>query len=294
MKFIGSSSLIGLLFAAMLVAPAAAGPAGAMAPGYVSSEPSDGEMMEQAPDRVEVTFDEPLDPSSQLKVTDECGRRVDDREVEVQANTMSVGIALKPIGEYKVFYFVKGIGGLTGQESGSFDFMVHSGPSCGKQDDGGHGNHGGGNGSGNHNGGGDDGSKGHNGHSGSGGGDGGTDHSSMNPGSSSRAGHSPANHTGPAATTHSSGAPGSGRHGSGKHGSGKHAGGKHGDGKHGAAGAHGLLDILEQNERDEERALAAGPEGLPAPDGQAVALALALSLLMGVIGGWFLRVSGAR
>lgn len=297
MKAIGSSSLIALLFAATFVAPAAASAAPtnrAMAPTYMSSEPSDGEMLDKAPDRVEVTFDEPLDQSSVLTVTDECGRKVDDGEVEVQANTMTVGIALKPIGRYDVDYFARGVGGVTGQESGTFDFMVHSGPSCGKKADDGHTTHGGnkGNHGGNHGGnqnGGGGGYNNHGGHSGSGGDGAGADHRSTTHNSDSGQSHSSTGHAGSGATTHRSG-----KHGSGKHRSGKHGSGKHGGGKHGAAGAHGLLDILEQNERDEERSLAAGPTALSAPDGQAVALALALSLLMGVIGGWFLRVSGAR
>lgn len=111
------------------------------------------------------------------------------------------------------------------------------------------------------------------------------DHDSMNDGSTSGANHSSMNHSGSGTSS---------KRGSGKHGSGKHGSGKQGSGKHGSGGAHGLLDILDQNEREKERAFAAGPGGLTAPDGQAVALALALSLLMGVVGGWFLRVSGAR
>ena len=287
MKGIGSFSLIALLFAASFVAPAAA--AEAMAPGYVSSEPSDGEMLDEAPERVEVTFDEPLDQSSVLTVSDECGRKVDAGNVEVQVNTMSVALALKPIGKYEVSYFAKGVGGLTGQESGTFGFMVHSGASCGKTDGGGHGGHNGGNDGGHNNGGNGNGGNGHGGSTGhrgdSGGGSGGSNHDSMGHNSSSTQAHSSTNHSA------STGSP----HGSGKQGSGKHGAGKRGSGKHGAAGAHGRLDILEKNERKEERALAAGLTGdLTAPDGQAVALALALSLLMGVVGGWFLRVSGAR
>ena len=77
-------------------------------------------------------------------------------------------------------------------------------------------------------------------------------------------------------------------HGSGRHGSGKHRSGKHG--KHAKGGAHGLLEALKKNENG-DRPLAAGPAGAPAPNGQAVMMALALSLLMGVVGGWFLRVS---
>jgi methionine-rich copper-binding protein CopC len=299
MKRTGSFSLIALLFAATFVAPAAA--AEAMAPGYMSSEPSDGEMLDEAPERVEVTFDEPLDQSSVLTVSDECGRKVDDGDVEVQANTMSVGLALKPTGKYEVSYFAKGVGGLTGQESGTFDFMVHSGPSCGKTDGGGHGGHNGGNNGGHdgggqgsgqhrggHQGGGNGGSTGQNDHSG--GGSGGSNHDSTGHNSSSTQAHSSTNLSATTGSRH-----GSGKDDSGKHGSGKPGGGKHGGGKHGAAGAHGRLDILEKNERKEERALAAGLAGdLTAPDGEAVVLALALSLLMGVVGGWFLRVSGAR
>jgi methionine-rich copper-binding protein CopC len=287
-----SSSFIALLIAATFVAPAAA--TEAMSPGYVSSSPSDGEMLDEAPERVEITFDEPLDETSSVKVSDECGRQVDDGNVDVEANTMSVGIALKPIGEYRVDYFSRGLGGVTGQESGTFDFMVHSGPSCGRKQGGGHGgghgnNNNGGSGGGNHNGGSGGNHNGSGSHSGSGGGPqgSGTGHTSMGHSSTSRD-HSSMNHTG------SSSRQGSRGHGSGKHGSGKHGKDRDGSGKHGG-GAHGLLDILKENEEKEERTLAAGADGLPAaPDGQAVVMALGLSLLMGVVGGWFLRVSGAR
>lgn len=279
MKVRGSFSLIVLLFAATSVAPAAAH--GAMSPTYVSSQPSDGAKLDEAPEQVEVTFDEPLDQSSELRVDDECGRRIDGGDVTVQANMMSVGIAQSPSGTYRVTYFARSLGGVTGQETGIFSFLVRGGPSCGPKAGGGHEGHGdgkgdGGKGSGGkHDGGHQDGSS--DGHPGSGGGhqSGGPEHSKMD--HASKGDHSSMNH----------------KKGSGKHGSGKHRSGKHGSGP-GAKGAHGLLDILDQNEREAEGALAADEGAFPAPDGRAIALALALSVLMGVLGGWFLRVSAAR
>ncbi len=309
MKAWRTKSFIACAFVALLAAPV--GAAEAMAPTYVSSEPEDGAMLERAPERVEVTFDEPLDEASDLSVKDECGRTIDAGDARVEANTISVGLALKPVGVYEVTYFAKGVGGLTGQETGTFDFMVHKGPTCGEnaRGHGGHGDdegneHGGGHegtggggnhgGSGNHGGGGNHAGGGNHG----GGSSGGREHS----GSS---GHTPSHGSGGGtnygSADHSSrhdGSGGAGRHNPGKHGSKQHGGGGHGGkhgGEHGIAGAHGLLDILEKNERKEERALAAAGDGIPvAPDGQAVLLALALSLVMGVLGGWFLRVSGGR
>lgn len=289
MRRVWGSSFIALLFTATLVAPA--GASQALSPGYVSSEPAHKEKVQEAPERVQVTFDEPLDASSDLTVTDECGRTVDDGNVEIQGNIMSVGIALKPSGAYQVTYFARGLGGVTGQESGMFGFQVATGPSCGeKKEGGGHQGHGGGDGKGGDGNGGEHegghgsggGSTGHSGRSGSGGGTHGgmTDHGSVGHSSASKA-HSAMGNAGS-----------SPRHGSNKHGSGKH--GKGGAGKHGKGGAHGLLDILDRNERSGDRPLAAGPGDDPAPDGQAVLIALGLSLLMGVVGGWLLRVSGAR
>lgn len=289
MRSIRSSSLIAMVFVALLAIPA--GAAQSVAPAYVSSEPGAGEEVHNAPERVEVTFSEPLDESSRLTVKDTCGRRLDDGNVSVDANTMTVGIRLKPSGRYMVDYVAKGLGGLTGQKHGGFGFDVHRGTPCDGSGDG-HGNHNDGGGKkddGKHDGRQGDGSGG-NRHGGNHGGGSGQDHSTMTGPGSGGSGHSATNHAG-----------GGGRHANmnhdrgGKKGGGKHSN-KHGKG-HGKGhqdGSHGLLDILEQNEADGTTTAAGegGPFG--PPDGTAVLLALGLSLGLGVLGGWFLRMSGAR
>lgn len=296
MRRIRSSSLIAMVFVAVLAIPA--GAAQPAAPSYVSSEPADGEKLHQAPARVEVTFNEPLDESSDLTVKDSCGRTVDDGNVQVEANTISVGIKLKPSGQYVVSYDATGLAGITGTNAGSFQFEVHGGSDCGGSRGGGHGGHkknGGGNdgggGNDNNGAGGNHGTHGGGDGSGSGSGGSGQDHSSMTGhGSGSSGGHSATTPTGD----------GGGHSGMDHAGRGGKQGGKHsnkhgkGQGKGHEDGSHGLLDILKENEAD-GRTTAAGEAGpFGPPDGTAVLLALGLSLGLGVLGGWFLRMSGAR
>src|SRR5687767_9271763 len=100
--------------------PAAASQAAA--PRYVSSEPSDGAKLHEAPQRVEVTFDQPLDESSSLSIVDECERDIDDNQTVVDGTTMSIGVAETPAGMYHVEYVAEGLGGVTGREEGMFMF----------------------------------------------------------------------------------------------------------------------------------------------------------------------------
>ena len=122
-----------LLVVAVAVPAVASQPA---PPRYQSSEPSDGATVHQPPDRVEVTFDQPLDDSSSLGIKDECGRTVDDGSTEVDGNSMSIGVAEKPSGDYHVEYTAVGLGGLTGRSEGHFTFTAHGGKPCdgGKND----------------------------------------------------------------------------------------------------------------------------------------------------------------
>ena len=120
---------IGASLAALAVVAAWAAPALA-APVYLSSEPPKGAQLEEAPDEVRVMFSEPLDPGSNMLVRDECGDRIDDKNVEVLANEITVGIATKPKGVYKVFYLARGIGGATGTSEGDYTFEVVTGPAC--------------------------------------------------------------------------------------------------------------------------------------------------------------------
>jgi methionine-rich copper-binding protein CopC len=257
-------------FAALLLLALAAGPAGASviaiqaqdaaaaAPDYLSSEPENGAMLEEAPSEVSVTFDEPIDPDSSLSVSDECGRKLDDGNVQVNPNSMSVGIALKPSGTYTVTYFVKGLGGVTGQQTGTFSFMVHSGQAC--DGGGGHGGHGG---EGNDGGGNDHGGNGgHNDadHEGN-------DHN-MGDGS-----HDPGTHS---STDHGTSTDQNATHAamdhSQKRGRGPGHGGRHGN-KHGQT--HPPLVPRQPKDAGEGTTLAADESAIPlAPDGAAVLTAL--------------------
>lgn len=277
MRKIGSSSVMAVAFVAMLAAPVAA--AQSSAPTYVGSSPEDGEELHQAPERVEVTFSEPLDASSELTVEDSCGRTVDDGNVTVDVNTITVGISRKPSGHYIATYVAKGIAGLTGETKGSFHFEVHAGEPCGdsgknrhghhdKKKDRDHDRHRDGSGD-------DNGDMDHSGASG---------HSSGGHDAGDSGTHSGATHTGGTADHSGMKAGGHGNdHGKrGKHGS------KHGD------GAHGLIDALKKNDPD-GGTLASGEAGpFGPPNGVAVLAALGLSLSLGVVGGWYLRVTGGR
>ncbi len=99
-------------------------------PQYESSEPSDGATVHEPPDRVEATFDQPLDESSQLEVRDECDRRIESENTEVEGNSMSVALTEKPSGDYHVEYVAVGLGSVTGTSTGHFTFTAHGGEAC--------------------------------------------------------------------------------------------------------------------------------------------------------------------
>lgn len=170
--------------------------AGERAPQYQSSEPADGAELHQPPDEVTVTFSEPLDSSSQLLISNECGEAIDDGTTEVFGTEMSIGIAEQPSGRYLVDYEAVGLAGLTGTTRGQFSFVVHAGRSCEGSGDG-HQGHGGG-GNGDHNGHGDGGQggdhEGHGGHDGDHGNNGATGgaHAEHSPAAGHEGGHSPA------------------------------------------------------------------------------------------------------
>lgn len=275
-----SSCIAAAFIAALVVAPASAGE---MAPQYVSSQPSDGEELHRAPDRVEITFSEPLDESSELTVEDGCGRTVDDGAVTVDGNSISVGIALKPSGHYQVSYSATGLAGVTGTSEGGFHFMVHLGPKCSGDGGGGHDGHGGrknedGKGEGH---------DGHGGNSGGGGHDGGGSED-----------HSTSGHDTTAGTTHDDDHMATSDHsmsGGGEHRKSGEHGKRHSRDK-GHGGTHGKHGDQPQPSDDtgEDPTFAAGDGAPVEPDGRAVLFALAFSLTLGCVGGWFLRVSAAR
>jgi methionine-rich copper-binding protein CopC len=243
----------------------------------VTSDPQNGATVESPPDRVSVTFSEPLDSTSTLKVFDQCGRAVDAGDDQVLGSRIDVGISATPSGHYTAVYVAKGFAGATGETKGSFSFHVTSGTPCdgghgdhdghGPGGDGGHGDgHGEGNG-GDHDGH-DDGNGGdHDGH------DGGGDHTGTGAEHGSDA-HGPDDHG-------SNGHRGDG-HGGGDH-RGKGHGGGHGDGRDGDRSSGG-------DGGPAELASGRGGPGL-APTSTSVVIALALSVAMGAVGGWVLRVS---
>lgn len=252
--------LAGVVGASLALLVWSAAPALA-APTLLSADPEEGAELHEAPERVTLTFSEPLDESSEIRVFDDCDRRLDDRATMIDLNEMSVGIELTPSGTYTVAYVAAGISGTT-QSSYSFT-VLHAGPAC--DGGGGHGDHGG-------HGGGDDGDGG--GHGGHGGGDGdGGDHGA----------HGGDGHDG----DHVSAAPHAGHggpttKGHDGHGGKDHAG--HGGGKKGGDEVSGS--------GSDAPPLAAGETDLfPEPGGGAVVLALGIAMLLGVLGGWALRLT---
>jgi methionine-rich copper-binding protein CopC len=250
-----------LVLAGAFVAPASA------APSKLDSSPQDGEELHQAPEQVSISFDQPLDPDSYIEVTNHCDERVDEQPTEVEGTEMSVPVTGDWAGMYHVTYFSKGIGGVTGQQTGTFTFTVHAGASC----DGGKGGHEHG-GSGGHEGGGHEGG-GHNngeqGHS-SGAHEGAAHRSSTHPST-----HGTHSSTGMAHTEHTAS-----------------SGEVHGD--H-AEMDHSEMDHSEHSAGDKDatdhiRSAPTNSSG-SGPGNEAVVLSLSLCALLGVLGGAVLRFS---
>ena len=109
----------------------AAAPPALAAPQVLSSDPESGqEFHADAPERVSITFSEPIDSSSRIRVRDDCGNRVDDGKVTISgvlSNEISVGITKTVRSTYTVRYAVTGI---TGEASASYGFVVHGGKAC--------------------------------------------------------------------------------------------------------------------------------------------------------------------
>jgi methionine-rich copper-binding protein CopC len=253
------SLLLGFLTA--LLTLGAALPASA-APQYQSSSPEDGEVVHKAPAQVSVTFSEPLDESSQMIVKDHCGNRLDDKNIEISLNEMSVGIAKKPAGHYMVTYRATGIGGVTGSTNGTFSFKVHAGTEC----SGGTHHHGGS-------------ETGHQNHEGPGTHEGheGQNHEGRQSG-----------HEGHAAGTHED-------HAAHEDHLGHAAQEEHAADQHHHHPDEEPLNLAQQKQRRYGE-IASGESAIPpiAPDTPAVFASLALAAAFGVIGGWVLRVSSSK
>ena len=274
LRLVLRASLLALAVLGWAAAPALA------APQVLAQDPEPGaEYHSDAPQRVTVTFSEPLDASSEMRVVDECGGRVDDGETSIggtAGNELSIGIAKTVQSTYTVEYVATGVSGTT---TGTYDFVVHGGEPCDGSGGGGHGGHGGGSGGGGSGGGGG----GHGGHGG--GGDGGSGGGSEHGGHTDDGGDG-TDHDSMSADEH---AQMTGDHGD-RHR--KDRPGKHGDRKHGD-GKHGDHKNTDQNPDPADRPIAAGDDPLPGdiPTGTTVLVSLGLAIVLGMLGGWVLRVS---
>lgn len=255
-----------LVLAALATGALVAGPIpGAVAalqapPSYQSSEPSKGEMMDEPPSEVRVTFDQPLDESSWMNVLDECGNEIDAGPATVDLNEMTVGIGKTPSGMYEVVYKAVGLAGATGSSGSSFEFMVHNGRPCGGAQD--HHQH-------------EKKKKKHqhrNEHE---------DHDRDDDGDHGGHGDDPMDHSGHSGMT---GMPDHSRH---------DMGSTQGDGHGEGHGDHRPGRDRDPAQGDGTSTLAGGTGDAPVTaDAQAVLIGLGLALAVGVLGGWLLRISG--
>ena len=253
-------------YAVALVCLAAAPAASQTAPPqYQSSDPEKGATVHQPPQRVEVTFDQPLDDSSSLAVTDECDRQLDSGTTEVSGNTMSIEIVKTPSGMYHVEYLARGVAGVTGENNDMFMFTVHGGKAC----DGGSGH--------------DDHGKDPNEHDGRHDDD--DDHGNDHAGT----GHDRDDHSSSTDHTESHGTAGTDHSGMGSHDGDEHSGtgGQHDE--HEARADDPITDqALGITSSDTARKL------FTRADSRALMISLGLCALLGILGGAVLRASGAR
>lgn len=102
------------------------------APMYITSDPQAGSTVSSAPSKVTVTFSQPLDASSKLRVIDRCGERVDSRDANITLNQISVSLhAMAPSGKFIVLYTAVGPQGLTGATTNGYTFTATDGMACG-------------------------------------------------------------------------------------------------------------------------------------------------------------------
>jgi methionine-rich copper-binding protein CopC len=268
------ASALALALVGWMAAPALA------APTVLSTNPEAGAEMHEPPGDVTVEFSEPLQANSGMEVIDECGLTVSDGKARIVGpamNQLNVLLGDAPhAGTYTVKYVATGV---TGTTTDSYEFIVHGGTNCdgsaggheghGGMHMGGHGGHGG---SGDHSGHGGGGS--HDGHSG-----GGMhmDHSGMSGHGSGSGAHSSMGHMDMSG--------GHMKHMNMNH---KKNGMKnmkhmnHGTGKGNNGNGNGNGNV---------QAAGGNPISTELPAGSSVVLALGLAVLMGLLGGWVLRVS---
>lgn len=261
------ASLMAAVLVAWMAAPALAEPT------VLSTDPEAGAELHEPPGAVTVEFSEPLQSSSGMTVTDECDDEVSEGEARISGtamNELSVVIGDAPHnGTYTVEYVATGV---TGASTGSFTFFVHGGTNCDGSGGGGHHHGGGSTGGGGHGGHGGGGGGMHSGH---GGGSGGGSHSGHNMSGMGGShtmdeGHTMNGHT-------MSGHKMNGRH--------------HMDDKGGHKMNHGNMNHGNGDKNPPVAAPPTIPVATDIPTGSTVVIALGLAVLMGLIGGWVLRVS---
>ncbi len=128
------ATIAALVLLALGGMPAPAG--GAHRPATMTSQPEAGKRLHKAPVRVSMTFDTALEPSSELVVSDPCGRAVSG-EIELAGQEMSVPVDSRSFGHYSVRYSADGAGDV-GSTGGTYSFYVQAGPSCKKEHGGKH------------------------------------------------------------------------------------------------------------------------------------------------------------
>ena len=269
------ASLLAVLLVGWMAAPAIA------APTVISTSPEEGAEMHEPPGEVTIEFSEPLQGSSGLTVKDGCGSKVsegDGRIVGTAMNELNVVIGDAPHrGTYTVEYVATGV---TGTATGSYTFIVHGGSNCDGTGGGGSGgHHGGGHGDGDGDGDGTGGGN-HGGHDGSGDGD--HDGSGSHDGSGDGTHSGSGNHSG--SNDHSGVS--SSNHDMSKH-------GEHQDMNHKKKNRHAGHRNGGGNQGGSNPPVAIGQDGIASdiPTGTTVVISLGLATLMGVVGGWVLRMS---
>jgi methionine-rich copper-binding protein CopC len=125
------ASLAGaLMFVISVVPPAGAWP---LAPELVNSKPADKEGLHSAPTEVSLEFSEELDETaSTIEVRNECGKRVDEDSVEVAGAFVSTKLKGDSKGDYTVRYEATGFGSFSGTATGEYSFTVQVGSTCGR------------------------------------------------------------------------------------------------------------------------------------------------------------------
>jgi len=256
-----------VLAAAVMLVLGGARPALA-APQRLSADPEPGAELHEAPEEVRMSFSEPLGQGSDIRVTDECKRRLDDGNTVFELNEMWVALPESSLGTIKVTYVAEGV---TGATRDSYTFTVlHGAKSC-DGSGGGHGGHGGGGDGG----GGSGGGGGHGGHGG------GSDDSGDSGG---HAGHDDSG----SATDHDDHVMSSAEH--------DDHGGATDHKKHAKSSKHNKHRNHKQSGGDQDGGgvppQAFDDQPIPEPGPLALFGALGLATVFGVLGGWVLRVSG--